>query len=259
MMPLNKETRGVYSYKPEPQENPNFPTLNHTVCKKLATPSRFYQYDNEVIASIKPTTTPVEFEAICNKFPSFKLENGNTRNHSALHMAAFKGNLALVQHIVAKGGRGLLDLGNENGSTPLMVVALHGVENDQDPQAADSPTAKMAAELIRLGSNIHIATRSAFSFSVGERREDGTYLTHNIPSRATAMHAAAEIIKNAEIVKMLIQAGANQGKNLSPEAQELIKTAQIQRLMAVADPRNLLYRLPPDVQRVVISFYKNQN
>jgi len=54
---------------------------------------------------------------------NYELNHGGSAGWNVLGSAALKGNAQLVKHIVKIGGENLLDLGNENGWTPLRCAA----------------------------------------------------------------------------------------------------------------------------------------
>lgn len=89
-----------------------------TLCNNTAKFHGNGAYD--VITSITSHTSIKQFDFIVsNAHTQYTLENGGRCGWTALGMAATKGNISLVYHIVKIGGPQLLNLGNTFGHTPL--------------------------------------------------------------------------------------------------------------------------------------------
>lgn len=157
----------------------------------------------EITTSIKSTTTPEEFDQLVSQFPGYKLEHGGRCGWNALGIAAFKGNLNLVRHIVSIGSENLLSLGNEFGWAPLFCAA-----NGEDREAGFI----VAKELLSLGAEINLAT----SFWSGDTRKGDT------PASATPLWAAIERSKNRSLIRFLIKKGGVVSPELSKEGKELL-------------------------------------
>ena len=104
---------------------------------------------------------------------------------TALGRTAFQGNVALIHHIVQKGGKDLLCLGNESGWTPLYCAA-NCLSTEKGFLAAKA--------LLSLGAEINTAT----FLETFNQTEGGT------PSMATPLWAAAVKTQNIKLVKLLL-------------------------------------------------------
>jgi hypothetical protein len=82
--------------------------------------TRAVNIDKDVdIFNINKNTTPTEFNTRCNEL-GVVLEKGECfRNYTPLEIAFYRENMPLVDHIIKVGGKKLLDLGYEDGTTLL--------------------------------------------------------------------------------------------------------------------------------------------
>lgn len=199
---------------------------------------------------IRTDTTPLQFDEMLRSEPTYSLTMGGSYGSTSLGKAALYGNVALVHHIVAIGGRQLLDLGNSNGCTPLLS-ALNCIN-----LSTAFPTAKA---LIRLGSDVNLAAVTAHNSVHG-----------NIPSEATPLWLAVELIKDLRCVKLLIKHGAVANPALSTVGTKFVeiakeeikkeKAAKRQILAGMLLKSNLespLFKLPGDLKRLIFAFIKS--
>lgn len=151
-----------------------------------------------------------KFDKFCQERPKFKLEHGGRCGWTALGMAAKKGHVKLIQHIVKIGGEHLLNLGNDHGWTPLLCCVANFKEQQDLGFIA-------AQELIRLGADVNIATSGSSDDSIkGE-----------MPKKATPLWVAAEKAKNLRLVELLLQHGAVANPQLSDKAQKIVDLAKL--------------------------------
>lgn len=162
----------------------------------------------QVTNLIKKNTTSEEFDKTIASIATYRLENGGRCGWNALGAASDRGNVRLINHIVAIGGRHLLELGNCFGWTPLFCAV--NSENPEDGYAA-------AKELIRLGANVNVAT----SMGCSDSQQGYT------PYAATPLWAAAEKSKNPKLVKLLLRHRALLGdESVSNAAQAILNAAR---------------------------------
>lgn len=153
---------------------------------------------NNFIGQLKPT--PKEFDDFCQTKPDYKLEQGNCWGVNALCVAAAQGDEELIKHIVKIGGMHLVNLGSENGTTPLMYAA-----NCKNPQLGF----KAARTLMDLGASINMAK---------SRLDDWG------PKEATALLCAIKM-KNIPLIQLLICEGGVVRKELSNKKQNTVDEA----------------------------------
>jgi len=86
----------------------------------------FAEYHEEaapVLNKITSKLTPEEFDALCTSNMKYEFNHSATLNDkgpfTALDLATEMNNIPLIRHIVKKGGKDLLNLGNADGHTPL--------------------------------------------------------------------------------------------------------------------------------------------
>lgn len=94
-------------------------------CFLFTNPTAINGDESQIIGSITRTTSPQEFDAICEKYPNYHLQLGDDKGSNALCKASQKGNTALLKHIVEKGGKELLERGNSEGATPLFIAVFY--------------------------------------------------------------------------------------------------------------------------------------
>lgn len=157
-----------------------------------------------VTNSIRSHTTPLQFDAICEEHPYYKIEFGGRCGWNALGTAAYKGNCELVDHIVKKYGEHLIELGNGFGWSPLYCACnCEDIENGY----------LVGKLLIELGANVNLATSTCCDDSViGD-----TY------AGSTPLWACIEKTKNIKLAKLLINNGGI-AENLSKEGKKLLDT-----------------------------------
>lgn len=136
-----------------------------------------YYGAQSIIPYVEKDTTPEEFDQLLEGESDKILELGGRINWTILAVASIKGNVALIRHIVEKGGKKLLSLGNIHGMTPLYATA----KLCEDPEAAF----QASKLLIELGADVNLATRTL----------------------KTALGAAAKT-NNLKLVKLLLTHGA---------------------------------------------------
>jgi len=96
---------------------------------------------------IKPTTTAEEFSDELAKYPDFKLNYGGQLGYTVLAQAAYKGNAALIEHIVNLGDKTLFFIGTYSYHSPLHCAC--SCENVDAGYLA-------AKKLVQLGAPINI-------------------------------------------------------------------------------------------------------
>jgi hypothetical protein len=154
----------------------------------------------EIVVIMKiGTQTPQEFDDACAKYPGYKLTHGAQMGWNALGLAAYHGNIPLIQHILGKPNakETLLELGNRVGWTPLFCA----VRNNQE---------EAAKTLIGMGANVNMASLRYASSS-------------DIPEGATPLWVAVKRIHKIALVKLLLYKGAL----LAPALDVFDKDAQI--------------------------------
>lgn len=138
---------------------------------------------------IKPETTSEEFEEEVRQYqeahPSlapFTYDSTTTYGGcNVVHLAAYNGNVGLIEHFVRQGGRELLDTGNKYGGTPLHCSVERG-------------HVLATRTLLRLGANPNIF----------ERIEDKSW----IPSTPLFNALNIDIPDKIAITKLLLRNGA---------------------------------------------------
>lgn len=102
---------------------------------------------SRIINFISSDTLPEEFDEIRieQEQMGYRLEFGDKWGYNALGTAVIFSNIPLIRHIVAIGGKHLLNYANLKGDTPLHLAA----KNDDY---------EIAQELIQLGSRINLDT-----------------------------------------------------------------------------------------------------
>lgn len=79
-----------------------------------------YEYVDDITSFIKKNTTVENFEKKCSEYKDYTLDMGDSENgDTALIIAALKGNLDLIVHIVNKCGQGILFVAGDDGHFPL--------------------------------------------------------------------------------------------------------------------------------------------
>ena len=90
--------------------------------------SEYHEEAAPVLNKITSKLTPEEFDALCVANMKYELNHSATLNDNwalapfaftALDLAVARNNIPLIRHIVKKGGKDLLNLGNADGHTPL--------------------------------------------------------------------------------------------------------------------------------------------
>lgn len=106
---------------------------------------------SRIINFISSDTLPEEFDEIRieQEQMGYRLEFGDKWGYNALGTAVIFSNIPLIRHIVAIGGKHLLNYANLKGDTPLHLAA----KNDDYEKAYE-----IAQELIQLGSKINLDT-----------------------------------------------------------------------------------------------------
>lgn len=193
---------------------------------------------------INHETTPEEFDQLLADYPNYDLSYGNRCGWNVLGVAACRGNVALVEHIVKIGEPKILNMGNEFGMSPLFC-AMYGEDLNKMYQ--------VAKKLIELGADINLATK----YGAGDT------VRGNIPSKATPLWACIEKAHNRILAKYLIRMGAMAIK-LSSEGekilQELILEIHGQRLFLAAYFKNsnvdsIINFLPKDLIKHIYCNY----
>lgn len=155
------------------------------VCKQLST----YSIDNKIwqlVDFITEHTTVEEFDNKYQQLSKPSLTAGARCGNTVMTVAAFRGNVVLVEYLHKMGGDKLLNLGNEFGMTPL-YYAIKGRQYE---------TAK---KLVQLGANVNLATSSP----------SGSTLTGNSTCHSTPLWMAIHHREgvHAEIVRLLASSG----------------------------------------------------
>ena len=153
-----------------------------------------------IINAITSDTTPEAFDHVVKMDPNYQLSHGGRCAWNALGKAAIEGNTPLIHHIVQKGGKQLLPLGNFFGWTPLYCAA----------NCEDKKKGFLAAKaLLFLGANINTATCTGCDDSN----------TGETPRLATPLWAAAVKTQNIKLVKLLLIHGGA----IHPDTEEGIR------------------------------------
>lgn len=166
--------------------------------------SEFSYEGGRCITSIHQTT-PEEFEEMRANTPSYQLTDGARCGYTTLAVAAMRGNIRLIEHVVRTGGKELLELGDDFGATPLFVA----IEENQT---------QAAKKLILLGSNVNMAT----NLDCPKRKEQ------HVPPGATPLWAAAERAKSIALVKLLLRNGAVAEPALTAAGTAILARAEIE-------------------------------
>jgi ankyrin repeat protein len=148
--------------------------------------AEYYEEAAAVLSKITSKLTPEEFDALCASNINYKLNHSSTCNHgvktrcwTALDLASVENNIPLIQHIVKKGGNDLLNLGDDDGKTPLLTsLSIYNFT-----ELDTSPSIK---ELIRLNADVNMLSKF--------------YLA--------PLWLAATAHKGLEVVKLLLKCGA---------------------------------------------------
>lgn len=138
----------------------------------------------DVISSINSQTTPKIFDVKCSLRPGFQLNQEDENGCHALAKAASCGNIGLIEHLVKKGGKELLNLGNYYG-----MSALHyAIAFNSDPASRLNTVKK----LIELGADVNLVTRLSYeSFEL------------SLPIEASPLWTAIEVAKDLDLVNLL--------------------------------------------------------
>jgi hypothetical protein len=100
---------------------PKAPTCEIPLCTKKA-PER-NDGVRHILDRVDENTTVEKFETLRSKYPAYQLSSGGARSREhILGLVADEGNMPLIHHIVSQGGKGLLELGNDNSETPLYIA-----------------------------------------------------------------------------------------------------------------------------------------
>lgn len=138
---------------------------------------------------ITQTTESNEFDSFVSQHPGYKIEYGGRCGWNALGSAAYHGNAHLVEHIVNKYGKHLINLGNGFGWTPLFCAA-----NCLDLEAGYETSNK----LIKFGANVNISVSCS-----------GVDSKRGLTDRGdTPLSAAISKTKNRKLVELLLKHGA---------------------------------------------------
>lgn len=152
-----------------------------------------------VTAAIEVNPSVDRFEEARSLCPNYKWTHGAMHYHQhALLIAAAHDHLALINHIVKKGGKELLSLGNQFGWTALFQACI-----------ADKYDA--AELLLNLGANPNIATSRSSSAA---------------PDGATPLWAVAQKTQDVALAELLLKYGAIPEPELNEEGQKVLREAK---------------------------------
>ena len=124
--------------------------LNATIPETREYVGNFRTGTTEIVHFIQADTTPAEFDTKRGEFPLYRLYYGGKCNWTALAVAASKGNIPLIEHIFAIGGKSLLFMANFSHETPLHCACA--CEDQEKGYLA-------AKKLIQLGTPVNIAEK----------------------------------------------------------------------------------------------------
>lgn len=179
----------------------------HTIAQQTVTSNA-----TSLLTKLGPDTTVEEFDKIYPEDSMLEVggrdaywSTGPMHQHALLTVTS-KGNLALIQHIVAaRFSPHLLSLGNEYGITPLHAAQLLN----------DTKKAFQASRLlIQLGAKTNIGLRMEYSTA-----------DHIFPQNATPLWIATKI-GNSVLVKLLLRKGASEEVTLTEEEHALVKSTK---------------------------------
>jgi ankyrin repeat protein len=189
---------------------------------------------------IKSTTIPKNFSEEMAKLSNYRLKMGTRSSIPALSMAAFRGNVDLIDHIVKIGGKALLTVGDcmEEGSPLHWACSCSNFE-----------TGYLAAKkLIQLGAPINIAQKFEQKDSKGNIQ---------IEVYETPLEIALGKIGRTKIATLLLRLGgiarAEYLKN--PRAQRNLEAAK-KKIMTENEKlfkMGMSLELPEDILNYILS------
>lgn len=147
-----------------------------------------------IINFISFTTQPDDFDFFVSQHPNYKIEYGGASGWNAVGRAAYYGNVKLVEHIINKYGKHLINLGNFFGWTPLFCAA-----NCSDIDAGY----EVCKKLIEMGANVNIASSN-----------DAVDARGAISNGATALSIAVIRTKNIKLIELILAYGGQCHDNL---------------------------------------------
>lgn len=175
-----------------------------TVCNQHSVENSDREICNFIVGITKDTD-PSEFDKFCQTHTDYKLADGGYMGWNALGIAAYRGNVKLIHHIMQIGQKELLNIGcGKFGWTPL-YCAVNCLEKSIAPV--------VTLELLRWGANINIATCLGFK---------------EYPSETTPLWAAACKTECLKTMKLLVLYGAQAADipEISSKARQLIENAK---------------------------------
>lgn len=153
---------------------------------------------HQIIEEITLETTPEEFDALCTLHPTYQLnqeveleieEGGESIRLNALMVSVGVKNYFLIERICEIGGKEILDLGNSQGITPLIIAAMLSDE-------------LAVIKLTNLGANVNIATTQSF------KCRDSNYLSAGTTALWIAVENENNHVNGFAVAKFLLLNGA---------------------------------------------------
>lgn len=233
--PLEAQVKGLEETITKLQESYKFLVPQPPQCEKLA--GRRETGGLEMTTFINEKTTSEEFDQRCKHYPEYRLNKGGKNGWHALQAAAAEGNLPLIEHIVAIGGKELLHLGNQEKSSPLACA----IEAEKPEHAY--PAVK---KLLELGANPNI----------GE-------------GLRTPLYMAIEMEHpNEQVVEILLRHGGYVYPCPSAKGLKVLKKVQnqvewpIKRTFLAGSLKHTpeecdLAKLPNEIMNIILNFYSD--
>ncbi len=207
----------------------------------------------KIICSMR-TATPEEFDAQCVASPKYQLHEPN--NFNTLIMASYFDNTALIEHIVRKNGKQILELGNFAGATPLYAAAF---ANKYDS----------AKKLIDLGAKVNALCPSEFTDredSILEIAVQSSFPLDSIQRCQSIEEAAA--LSDGKLIKLLLSKGALiQDETALNELQvaclNIVKSQFKSEMQSVFEKGTEIFttlpQIPRDVQSIILDYAIEEN
>lgn len=146
---------------------------------------------------------PQQFDEIASSIPKYTLLHGGIKGIHALDAASLRGNIQLIEHIVKKGGKELINLGSkENNSFPLYSACMNLINSKSKSDEKCYLTAK---KLIELGAEVNLLDPW------------GGF---------TVLYYAAEITNNFALIKLFCEHGGIAYPTLSASGQAIVDQAR---------------------------------